>query len=111
MAFIAVELSVVEEGAKAMAEVAMSAETAAAKDFMVEVYGSNCTRCKEKGYTKEKQPTTLPRRLFQRCRQEKMIAVEVLGRYLWGSNESSPDSIMNASSSKNCFCLSSLFKK
>ena len=32
---MAVELSEVDEGAKAMAEVAMSAETATAKDFMV----------------------------------------------------------------------------
>jgi hypothetical protein len=37
MAFKAAELSVVAEGAKAMAEVAIIAETAAAKDFMVKV--------------------------------------------------------------------------
>ena len=40
---MAVELSVVDEGAKAMAEVAMSAETATAKDFMVKVYGGDFT--------------------------------------------------------------------
>jgi hypothetical protein len=35
MAFKAVELSLVDEGAKAMAEVAIMAETATAKDFIL----------------------------------------------------------------------------
>jgi hypothetical protein len=42
------ELSVVDEGAKAMAEVAIMAEMAAAKDFMViRLVGMECTRREE----------------------------------------------------------------